>query len=360
MKKKILIVEDEADVRENISELLVEEGYEVMGARNGLEGFASIKKFRPDLVICDVTMPLMGGLELLKRIQDEKINFDKPFIFLSARAAKENMRMGMNLGADDYITKPYTREEILEAVSSRMNKSESMESKNSLLRANILNSLPQELLTPLNAIYLGSDLLRKGGSTISTEEVQECGEMIFSSAAKMKDVFSRYICLLEIFSDRSSENESNSLSNEICKLPDDIIKIAAEEIAAKHKRSKDLKLKIDRSSLNIFDNHLFRIAYELVDNAFKFSAPGSLVIVLGGISFSTYLFSVSNIGSSMSEEQISMIGEFMQFGRKKKEFPGMGLGLEIAKSYCQNYQADFDITSTNNSVTVNCRFKIRK
>ncbi len=360
MKKKILVIEDDPDVLENIVELLREESYEVLGARNGMEGYGYVKTYHPDLVLCDIAMPLLDGLELLKLFRGEKVNFDKPFIFLSARISRENVREGMSLGADDYLTKPFTRKEILDAVTTRLNKATSLDDKNTQLRENIVTSLPHELLTPLNAIYMGSDLLREADSVLTKNEVHEFGELIFSSATVLKHIFSKYLCLLDIFVTRSDEKEISRLAGEFCNLSDNYIKIIATTKAEEYNRIQDLKMKVDRATVKIYDKHLFRIVRELVDNAFKFSLPGSIVTVLGGTSFTTYLLSVSNTGSTMSEEQISLVGEFMQFGKEKTSSGGLGLGLAIVKNLCGNYNAAFDISRTDNSVTVNCRFNIRK
>ncbi len=360
MKKKILIIEDDTRVLENISDLLTEEGYDVFDASNGIDGLAQIEKTRPDLVICDIAMPGMDGLQLLKRTRDEKINFDKPFILLSARTSKDNIREGMNLGADDYITKPYTRKEILEAVSIRLQKSNMLDKKNSTLRENIAAALPRELLTPLNNIYMTSDLLMAPYNELTQDEIFEYGEKIHFSAEKIKHVFSKYISLLDIYLIRSDESEYIKLNKEICSLPNDIIKMVASDLAEQYGRPTDLAIKAIRSSIGISDSHLFRIVYELVDNAFKFSAPGTLVTVLGGISFSNYLLSVSNTGKGMSKEEVSLIGEFMKFDKGDGNAEGLGLGLVIAKKLCENYKADFSVLCTENSVTVNCRFKIRK
>ncbi len=360
MKRKILVIEDDFDVLENICALLLEENYDVLGARNGMEGFTSMKTFHPDLILCDVAMPLLDGLELLKLIHTEKINFDKPFIFLSAKAERENIREGMTLGADDYLTKPFNRKDILDAVTTRLNRAEAQEDRTTQLRENVVFSLPHEILTPLNAIYLGSDLLQEVDSSLTIKEIHEFGKLIFTSATMLKGVFSKYIYLLELFVIRSDAKEQERLAAEKCNLPDKIIKQISTYKANEYGREADLTLKVERGRLKISDKHFSGIVRELIDNAFKFSTQGSAITVLGGISFSDYLLSISNTGSTMTGKQISMIGEFMRFGKSKVATGGLGLGLAIVKNTCENYEVDFDISSTSDSVTVNCRFKVRK
>lgn len=120
--KKILLIEDDLVLRENTAELLELSDYDVITAKNGKEGVSFIKSHLPDLVICDIMMPVMDGYEVLKVLSsDDEAKFI-PFIFLSAKIKRSDIRKGMNLGADDYISKPFTEEEIIGAVESRLAK----------------------------------------------------------------------------------------------------------------------------------------------------------------------------------------------------------------------------------------------
>jgi two-component system LytT family response regulator len=121
--EKILIVEDEQGIRETLQDILELAGYQVCTAKNGKEGYEAIISSHPDLVICDVNMPEMDGFELLgainQRLKDENI---PPFIFLTAKTDKQDIRNGMNLGADDYILKPSSFNEVLKIIRLRLDK----------------------------------------------------------------------------------------------------------------------------------------------------------------------------------------------------------------------------------------------
>lgn len=107
MAATILVIEDEALLREDIVEELEDEGYKVIEASDGHEGLKQILQHRPDLVVCDITMPRKNGYELLKEVRgDHGISAEMPFIFLSALADKEHVVAGLKLGADNYMTKP--------------------------------------------------------------------------------------------------------------------------------------------------------------------------------------------------------------------------------------------------------------
>ena len=122
--KKILVIEDTLEVRENLCEILELANYEVISAENGKVGIEKAKQEIPDLVICDVMMPVLDGFGVMKILnKTPKINHI-PLIFLTAKAEKADMRKGMGLGADDYITKPFDDTELLEAIEIRLQKSE--------------------------------------------------------------------------------------------------------------------------------------------------------------------------------------------------------------------------------------------
>lgn len=122
--KKILIIEDNADVRDNLAEILMLGGYESVTAENGKIGVEKALEFPPDLILCDIMMPELDGYGVLHILSRQAKTADVPFIFLTAKAEKEDFRKGMSMGADDYITKPFDDVALLQTVEARLNKSE--------------------------------------------------------------------------------------------------------------------------------------------------------------------------------------------------------------------------------------------
>lgn len=118
--KTILVIEDQPDMRENITTILEMENYAVINAANGKEGLESARDEKPDLILCDVMMPIMDGHEFLRRMREDRTIAGTPFIFLTAKGEKTDLRAGMNLGADDYLTKPASATELLTAISVRL------------------------------------------------------------------------------------------------------------------------------------------------------------------------------------------------------------------------------------------------
>lgn len=120
--KKILVIEDEKPVLTNIIEILESGGFNAIGAENGEVGVQLATQEIPDLIICDIMMPVLDGYGVLTKLRSQPLTEIIPFIFLTAKADKGDLRQGMNLGADDYISKPFRRKELLEAVNTRLEK----------------------------------------------------------------------------------------------------------------------------------------------------------------------------------------------------------------------------------------------
>jgi diguanylate cyclase (GGDEF)-like protein len=155
---KILVIEDERSIRINLLKLLSAEGFQTIGADNGSSGLQLARVQQPDLIICDILMPDLDGYEVLKGLQENPVTATIPFIFLTAKAERSDWRRGMKLGADDYLTKPFTRAELLEVIATRLHKQKSLTQQHTvelrqaqaqldyLLHYNHLTHLPNQLL----------------------------------------------------------------------------------------------------------------------------------------------------------------------------------------------------------------------
>jgi anti-anti-sigma factor len=118
----ILAIEDEAKILDNLQDILELEGFEVLTAANGKVGVELARRHRPDLIICDVSMPELNGYDVLVALRQDATTIEIPFIFLTANASRADFRKGMSLGADDYLTKPFTPSELREAIAIRLEK----------------------------------------------------------------------------------------------------------------------------------------------------------------------------------------------------------------------------------------------
>lgn len=126
--KTILVIEDNSEIRENVTEILELAQYNVLSAENGKDGVALAMKQTPDLVLCDIMMPVLDGYGVLHLFNKDSKLSSVPFIFVSAKASRDDFRKGMDLGADDYITKPFNQSELLNSIEARLRKSEILKS----------------------------------------------------------------------------------------------------------------------------------------------------------------------------------------------------------------------------------------
>ena len=122
--KKILVIEDEPEMRRNITALLRYYNYEPVAAENGRQGIEAARREKPDLILCDVMMPELDGHAVLQALQTDASLARVPFIFLTAKGEKDDLRSGMNLGADDYLTKPVANADLVKAIETRLRRSE--------------------------------------------------------------------------------------------------------------------------------------------------------------------------------------------------------------------------------------------
>jgi DNA-binding NtrC family response regulator len=128
-QQKVLVIEDDPGIRANVVELLLEEGFDVSSSDNGLDGLALANARLPEVIVCDIMLPRADGYAVLKAVRESSKTAHIPVIFLTAKADRGDMRVGMNLGADDYVTKPFALAELLEAVRTRLRRSQDLGSR---------------------------------------------------------------------------------------------------------------------------------------------------------------------------------------------------------------------------------------
>jgi two-component system, sensor histidine kinase and response regulator len=341
---KVLIIEDENSLRQEIAEILSFEGYKVLQAEHGAIGLKKAIAELPDLILCDVMMPEMDGYEVLTRLRQNPAIQLTPFILITALAEREHMRTGMDMGADDYIIKPFKSVELLNAVKSRLTKSDTAKShaETSLdeLRTQIIRSLPHELRTPLNGIIGFGQLLQNHPENYSYEEIAEFGTNIYNSGMRLYRLIQNYLLYTQLEMKKGTTAPRLELhdAHKLCKT-------MAEEVAKRYERQNDLRLQIDEGSAFIGTQEFKKVVEELCDNAFKFSEPGSDVFVLCGTENDTFFLAVSDNGRGMTSENINKIGAYMQFNRQEYEQQGSGLGLVICQRIIELYDGKISFES---------------
>ncbi|HEY0455719.1 MAG TPA: response regulator, partial [Verrucomicrobiae bacterium] len=242
--KKVLVIDDTQDIRMIISEFLSLYGFTTLTAEDGDTGIQIAREERPDLIICDITMPKVNGYDTLKALRQYEPTATIPFIFLSGATDKPNVRKGMELGADDYLTKPFTHKELMAAVNARLEKQAELQrasdKKLDELRGNITMALPHELRTPLNGIMGLASILMEDYATLPPDEVLESARYIHESAMRLHRLIENFLVLsqIELMASESKLIETGTLTSpiEVHRLIPEL----ARPIAARFRREKDL------------------------------------------------------------------------------------------------------------------------
>ena len=332
---KILVVDDESSLRELIVTALQGEGFEVLEAGDGLGGIETARRSSPDLVICDILMPNLDGYGTLKVLREDPSTATIPFIFLTGNMERGTMRQGMDLGADDFITKPFAIPELLAAVRARLEKQrtavQEAERKLDELRINLTLSLPHEIRTPLSGIIGFAEVLRDDHTSLKPTEISEMASIILKSATRLGHLVENFLTYAQLELLSADPKKRELIRKDTTAMLGMHIEELARKKAKEYERPNDLVLKIAGGEAAISNQNMKRIVEELIDNAFKFSTAGGSVEVTMEHVVQHHVLTISDKGIGMEAKQIAEIGAYRQFNRKKNEQQGSGLGLAIAK-----------------------------
>ena len=345
--KRILVIEDDSAVRGLIIETIRLKGWHPIDAPDGEAGLRLAQQEHPDLVLCDIQMPRMDGYAVLHGIRENKTTAALPFIFLTGLGEKPKIRKGMESGADDYIVKPFTVQELIAAIEARFHKQaafqETAESRLNELRESLTFALPHELVTPLNTI-LGFSSLLVESPDISRAELKEYASLMHESGERLKGLIEKFLVYAQVELTAVNPDFQNS-SQRAPQLTTETISASAMRVAREQKRADNLHLALAPVEHRISGTHLDRLVRELVENAFKFSSEGSLVEVKSFSENETLKIEVRDSGRGFSTEQIQRVGANVQFDRRLQEQQGSGLGLSIAKRLTELYGGKLKIVS---------------
>ena len=354
--KKILVIDDEEWLREMVQMALHEKGFDVVQAENGAVGIEVARRELPDLILCDVNMQKVNGYLTLSALRNEPATAAIPFILMTGLADNAGMRHGMELGADDYLPKPFAIEALYAAVDARLKKAQALrqeaEKKLADLRDNISMMLPHELRTPLNGIVAYGEILAAEATTLPPAEVAEMGQVIYDSGKRLERLIENFLIYAQIELLGADPQKVSALRLKQTQLPAQLIQERARAQARAAGRDKDLVLELVDRPMPISEDYLAKIVEELAQNAFKFSEAGSAVRVTLSDLANGVALAVTDRGRGFSAEHITKVGAYMQFDRKMQEQQGLGLGLTIARRLTELHGGTLTIQSERGSATV--------
>ncbi len=346
---KILVIDDETMLREAIVLGLRAENFEVFEAEDGISGMQLARSIHPDLIVSDINMRGMDGYDTLAALRTDKTTANIPFVLMTGRADLKGMRLGMSLGADDYLPKPFRLNELVDVVRTRIGKQQAIrqeaENRLSELRSNISMMLPHELLTPLTGIIGMAEMIVNEAETLSPTELREFGNDIKLSGMRLHRLIMNFLVYAQIEM-MTLQPERVRLLREVKSIPvGGTVENAARRKTQDIGRAADLQLDLQGGDVAMSESNLAKIVEELVDNACKFSSVGKPVVVRTLTDGSWTEINVTDQGRGMKPEHVANIGAYVQFERRIHEQQGSGLGLAIVSRLAELHGGQLTITS---------------
>jgi two-component system sensor histidine kinase/response regulator len=338
------------------------EGYEVLGAENGRFGVELAQEHKPDLIICDVTMPELDGYGVLTELRQMPQTAAIPFIFLTARADRSFMRHGMELGADDYLTKPFSLVELHAAIDARLTRhtaitqsagSELEQAKNTLVQL-----VSHELRTPLGSINTATEIISRQIGQLSANQLQELLGSIQRGGQRLNRLVDQIVMMLQLES--GTLNHKHIVHNGLQTYLSEIL-IAAMDLARSFAyRQPDVIVHLDERDSDVVilcDTRALRHALaELITNAINFTPAGGQVTVAQWQAERRAWVSITDNGPGIPPDRLEYaFKNFQQIDRESREQQGIGLGLPLARQVIEVHGGTFELNSvvdTGTQVTI--------
>jgi len=364
VRQKILIIDDEFEILDNIAENLELADYDVLTATNGWAGIELAQQQQPHLILCDIMMPGLDGYGVLLELRSHAVTSHIPFIFLSARADLPNIRKGMNLGADDYITKPFRHHELLEAVTTRLNRHTSLDEQyqyyideltNALenermesgLKLRLLSMISHDMRSGLSSILSSEQLLRNYYDQMTVEQRDTYFNRVERNVQLLLNLLDELLDYGQVAAGKAQLEpvavDMGALCQQIvAELQDNDNKI--HRIFCAQTPQIDYTITGDRK-------YLQRILTNLLTNAIKYSPEHSDIQVTLERSAETLRIKVTDQGIGIPEETIPYLFDLYHRARNVGSRSGKGLGLAIVKQAVDLHGGSIQVESSLNRGT---------
>jgi len=353
----LLVVEDDVHLLQGIRDILEIEGYAVVTASSGVDGLNVLEDLTspPDLIISDIMMPRMDGYQFFEAVRASEQWLEIPFVFLTAKGEKHDVRLGKRLGADDYVIKPMDPEDLLVIVEAKLKRREQMrqvrEGQVSEIKRNILTILNHEFRTPLTYMVAYSDMLNSDAESLTSDELRVFLRGVNSGADRFRRLVENFISLVELETGEAQQNFSWRATNQT-----NISGICAEVLEATRTLAQEENGEVvveGSTELPAFlaDHEYLRSALvQLVDNAIKFTdGPNPRVVLRISADENEVHFAVQDWGRGIPAAELANIWDpFYQIDRSQFEDQGAGSGLAIVKGIVALHGGRVDIQSVEN------------
>jgi len=354
----ILVMEDEPTLRQNIAEFLSIEGYDVLQAEDGQVGLNLARERVPELIISDISMPVLDGYEVLLQLRQNPAYSSIPFIFLTAMTDRSFVRHGMELGADDYLTKPFTYPELIAAVNTRLERHKEhvrvATTELDAVKKRLSRVVTHEMRSPVASILMVQNLLSAQLDTMETHEIRAILDTLQAGSFRIYHLAEQLSFMTQLDTDTLNYDAIVSWGFE---SPIWSILMAATNLGRRFAhRNPNGTLQLDerdRDAVILCHNQsLTHALAEVIANALDFSPPGCDVFLSQWQRDQSVFIRVTDYGPGMTEEQLERAQqEFEQIDRDTKEQQGLGLGLHVARRVIEAHHGKLDIVSRSGAGT---------
>lgn len=335
--KIILIIEDHQKLLHVFLRYLREGHFQALCADNGEDGLALAKKFRPDLIICSISMPTMSGYDVIQDLKNDTHTANIPIVAMSPKKDSATIRYAMEQGADDYLVKPISPKEFLGTIRLHLRKSARVKEQidKALIDTwqHLMTVIPHELRTPLSSILGSAKFMKDNFDALQKDDIIEMLGFVVDSSQRLHQLTERIILLSQIESLSHDPNRLTSVRNKLTNDASEIIIERAYSVAVEFNRTHDIRLEYiatEKAVIRIHAVYLDIIMKELMENACKFSEPGSPISIFINQEESQYIIAIEDQGRGIHPEELHKAQRlFGQLERSEFEQQGLGVGLSI-------------------------------
>ncbi|MFQ6101556.1 MAG: response regulator [Anaerolineae bacterium] len=350
--QRILVVEDHESLLTAIQDILEEEGYAVLTATDGLQALQRMEESRPDLIVADIMMPRMDGLALYKEIRARPEWVPIPFIFLTAKAERADVLKGKELGAEDYLTKPFDPQELVVAIRARLGRAQAIREATAAefdqLKQQIITVLGHELRTPLTYVQGYTDLALEDASSISSGALQELLHGVKQGSDRLSRLVENFLLLIRIDTGQTAEEYRllAQIHHDLGEIVERTVRQSKDQAAACGV-ALEAKVAPNLPPVQLCEPFFADALRRLVDNGIKFSrGEGKRVTVSVQATDEWVEVAVKDEGVGIPAEKIPHLFErFRQIGRGQMEQQGTGLGLAIAQDLTHLHGGEITVES---------------
>jgi two-component system sensor histidine kinase/response regulator len=342
LMKKVVIIDDEPSMRKNLARMLETESFQVWTAEDGLEGLDSIEKNLPDVILCDVVMPRLDGFDLLQKVKSSNATALTPVILLSGRSEKNTVRRGMELGADDYLVKPFTTDELLNSIQSQLNKQAAFDSRTHEKlqeKSHFVSCVMHDFRGPLAILLLSIETLQDERLKFSPKEKSNLLAEMRHQIAHMSQMLEELLSQAETEHKACPAHFSEVELSGLCRRIVDEIRLL--------NRQRTVELVVPEQEVVVQTDELLlrQTILNLLLNAVKYSPSEKRVLLRVCQDKESVDIEIQDQGIGISAEDQKRIFKPFERGSNSEATHGSGYGLCIVKSYLDRIGGELDVKS---------------